>query len=163
MEKEQVTEPTVLYSKIRGLSRWEVRWLQCALENAHFSKDPSTKCGAVIVDPCGKRRVSEGYNGFPKTIADTKERIGDRDFKYSAVIHAEMNAILAAKCDLHDHMLFVSGPPCDRCSAHIVQTGISRVAWLSPTQDYWDRWEESCLFGRHLMDEADIMMMEVLP
>ena len=156
------SEPAVLYSKIEALSRWENRWIACAAENAYFSKDPSTKCGAVIVDPSGRRRIAEGYNGFPMGIRDDKERLADREFKYGATIHAEMNAILAAKCDLTDHMLFTVTPPCGGCSAHIIQSGISHVAWIRPTPDYWDRWEDSCLFGRRLMGEVDLALMEII-
>ena len=157
-----MAEANILYSKIDALSRWEHRWIRAAMENAEFSKDPGTKCGAVIVDPYCRRRVSEGYNGLPQGIADTEERLHDKDFKYGAVIHAELNAILFAKCDLLNHQLYTVTPPCNRCAAHIVQVGISHVAWLTPTPDYWSRWEHQCMFGRSLMQEAGILMMEIV-
>ena len=155
-------EPNLLYSKIAGLNRWEHRWIRAAAENSEFSKDPGTQCGAVIVDPSGKRRISEGYNGFPQAIADTSERLHDRSFKYGATIHAEMNAILFARCDLSNHHLYTVTPPCDRCAAHIVQAGISQCAWLAPTPDYWERWEQQVMFGRRLMQEAGMFLMEVV-
>ena len=142
------------------LTRWEKRWFDAAIENANMSKDPSTKCGTVIVDPEGKRRIAEGYNGFPVRVKDSKERLEDRAFKIPATVHSEMNAILFAKCNLVGHRMFTTSPPCDRCSVHIIQTGITRVAWIAPTEDYWSRWEEQVLFGRRLMKESGIGMME---
>lgn len=152
----------MLYAKFETLSRWDQRWIKAAVENAAFSKDPGTKCGAVIVDPMGRQRVSEGFNGFPQKIEDDEMKLGNREYKYKTTIHSEMNAILFAKCDLTHHMLFVTGPPCERCSAHIIQTGINRVVWMKPSPDYWSRWEESSLFGRALMYEAQIHMTEVI-
>jgi len=148
--------------KYEELTRWENRWIAAAAENAYFSKDPGTKCGAVIVDPSGRRRVSEGYNGFPQGIKDDEQKLANREYKYATTIHAEMNAILFSKCDLRFHQMFVTGPPCDRCSAHIVQTGITKVMWMAPTPDYWKRWGDSSLFGRALMYEAHILMTEVI-
>lgn len=155
-------EPKVLYSKWDALPRWEARWMRAAMENADFSKDPSTKCGCVIVNPTGRKRVSEGYNGLPILIKDTEERLNDKDFKLGATIHAEMNAILNARCDLEGHHLYTVTPPCNRCAAHIVQTGISHCAWVTPTPDYWARWEHRVLFGRRLMQEAGMFLMEVV-
>jgi len=143
------------------LTRWENRWIACAAENAYFSKDPGTKVGTVIIGPCGKRRVSEGYNGLPQKIKDSVGRLADQGYKYPATIHAEMNAILFARRDLRFHNLFTTQPPCDRCAAHIVQVGITQVTWMAPTDDYWSRWEEQSLFGRELMEEADIKLTEV--
>ena len=152
----------MLYAKLETLSRWDQRWVGASLENSEFSKDPGTKCGALIVDPMGRQRVSEGFNGFPQKIEDDEIRLGNREFKLAATIHAEMNAILFAKCDLTHHMMFSSTPPCDRCSAHIIQTGINRVVWVKPSPDYWARWEESSMFGRNLMADAQIHMTEVI-
>ena len=58
------------------------------------SKDPSTKIGAVLVR--GDNIVSIGYNGFPRGINDSPERLNNREEKYFYVVHAESNAILNA-------------------------------------------------------------------
>ena len=63
------------------LTRWELRWMGAAAENANMSKDPSTKCGTVIIDPSGKRRISEGYNGLPQRLPDTKETLNKHRYK----------------------------------------------------------------------------------
>jgi len=151
----------LLTRKYEELTRWENRWIACAAENAYFSKDTGTKCGAVIIDPSGKRRIAEGFNGFPQKIKDNIKQLTDRTFKLSTTIHAEMNAILFAKCDLSFHHMYTTSPPCERCATHIIQTGITRVIWIAPSKDYWDRWEQSCMFAQLLMEDANIEMMEV--
>ena len=70
---------------------WEMRFLELASTVAGWSKDPSTKCGAVICDE--KFIVSLGFNGFPAGCRDDKEIYLNRDRKYARVIHAEKNAI----------------------------------------------------------------------
>ena len=74
------------------LKRWDMRFLEMAQLVASWSKDPSTKVGATIVDD-DRRVISVGYNGFPKGVADNK-RLEDRDEKYKMIVHAERNALL---------------------------------------------------------------------
>lgn len=58
--------------------RWDRHFLRLAAEHARMSKDPSTKVGAVIVGPDREIR-SAGFNGFPRGIEDTDERLHDRE------------------------------------------------------------------------------------
>ena len=51
--------------------KWDKRFLELAKLVGSWSKDPSTKVGAVIVD-CNNRIISVGYNGFPKGVKDNK-------------------------------------------------------------------------------------------
>jgi dCMP deaminase len=51
------------------MNKWDKNFLQLAKTVSTFSKDPSTKVGAVIVDD-DNRVISIGYNGFPKGIKD---------------------------------------------------------------------------------------------
>ena len=51
---------------------WNQRYLQMAHGVASWSKDPSTKVGAVIIGAKGQV-LSTGYNGFPRGIADTSD------------------------------------------------------------------------------------------
>ena len=44
--------------------KWKLRFLGLSEYIAQWSKDPSTKVGAVIVRP-DKSIVSMGFNGFP--------------------------------------------------------------------------------------------------
>ena len=54
--------------------KWDYRFLELCKLVSSWSKDPSTKVGAVIVDQ-DKRVVSLGYNGFPKGVSDFATRI----------------------------------------------------------------------------------------
>ena len=75
--------------------RWDQHFLQLAIDHARMSKDPSTRVGAVIVGPDREIR-SSGFNGFPRGIEDTAERLADREMKLRLIVHAEMNAVLNA-------------------------------------------------------------------
>ena len=47
--------------------KWKKRYLKLAKEISTWSKDPSTKVGAIIVGSKGQV-ISQGYNGFPRGI-----------------------------------------------------------------------------------------------
>ena len=81
------------------MSQWDLRFLEMAKHVASWSKDPSTKVGAVIFDE-QKRVVSLGYNGFPKGVDDDPKRYADRELKYRMVVHAEANAMIFAQRNL---------------------------------------------------------------
>ena len=76
-------------------NKWDGRFVELASHIAKWSKDPSTKCGAVIVRS-DKTIASVGYNGFPRGLDDSGKLYDNRSVKYDRVIHAEMNAILNA-------------------------------------------------------------------
>lgn len=107
--------------------KWDKRFLALARFVAQWSKDPSTKVGAVIVDS-NKRIVSLGFNGFPQGVVDTEERLNTRETKYEITVHAEINAILFSSRDLTGCTLYTwPFPPCSRCAAQVIQSGIKRV------------------------------------
>lgn len=97
---------------------------------AGWSKDPSTRVGAVIAD--GKHVISVGFNGFPPTTEDKEEWLNDRQTKYSLVIHAEVNAILNAARAVKGSTIYVTLPPCSECAKFIAASGISRVVASAP-------------------------------
>jgi dCMP deaminase len=105
---------------------WDECFMRMAEAAAGRSKDSRTKVGAVLVSP-DKSRVSVGYNGFPAGVEETAERWLD---KHSFVVHAEVNAVLNAKCSLSDWTLYTTMFPCIDCTKLILQTGISRVVYL---------------------------------
>ena len=108
------------------LSKWDNRFLDLAEHVSSWSKDPSTKVGAVIAN--GKFLTSVGYNGFPPPIVDEKELLEDRNSKYSMTVHAEMNAIFNAGERLQGQTLYVYPLfPCPNCAKHIVASGIKKV------------------------------------
>lgn len=54
------------------MKKWDLRFLQLARFVAAWSRDPSTKTRAVIVDP-DKMIVSMGFNGFAQGMNDAPE------------------------------------------------------------------------------------------
>ncbi|MDA0998313.1 MAG: dCMP deaminase family protein [Proteobacteria bacterium] len=115
-------------------SKWDRRFMELATFIAGWSKDPSTKVGAVVVQPRNRRIVATGYNGFPAGVEDSEDRLGDRSIKYEMVVHAEQNALMFAGNQAEGCTLYVTPlPPCARCAVLIIQSGVRRV--VSPTPD----------------------------
>jgi dCMP deaminase len=154
--------------------RWDRHFLQKALLNTDMSKDPRTQVGSIIVGPDGEPR-SDGFNGFPRRIADTFERLHDRDMKLKLMVHAEMNAILNAVrigvstkgCTLYlaatdDTGLIWGGPPCTRCTVEIIQAGIVEIVSYR-LKAVPSRWHEDLAFARELLEEAGIKYREIAP
>lgn len=124
-------------------SKWDVRMLRVAELVASWSKDPSTKCGAVITDQL-HRIVSTGYNGLPQGVPDDEGVWHNREEKYEHVIHAEGNAIIFSGRTLRNSSIYTWPlPPCSRCAALIIQSGVLRVIAPLPTEDTNSRWGES--------------------
>lgn len=114
-------------TKLEALSKWDERFIEMAEFVADWSKDPSTKVGAVIVRP-DRTIASVGFNGFARGVRDTVERLSNRELKYPLTVHAEINAILSAKEPVCGHTLYVSPlSPCTTCAGAIIQAGISKV------------------------------------
>lgn len=106
------------------MTDWHERFLSLAEHIGAWSKDPSTKVGAVIVRP-DRTIASLGYNSFPRGVKDEYQ---DRDHKLLRTVHAEMNAILSSRGFLHGCTLYVSPLfPCANCAGAIIQSGITSV------------------------------------
>ena len=75
--------------------KWDRQYMDLAKCIAKWSKDPSTKIGAVAIGDKGQV-LSQGYNGFPRGIEDSPERLHIREEKYKYIVHAEMNCIFNA-------------------------------------------------------------------
>ena len=138
--------------------KWVRRFIALADMISGWSKDPSTKTGAVIVD--GNKIISVGFNGFPAGTEDSEEIYNDRDRKLARVIHAELNAILCAKTDLTGKTMVCTHVPCCQCAAAIVQSGIKEV--IVPTQDdeFVSRWVRPILETIRLFEESDVSLRE---
>lgn len=107
--------------------KWNRRFLDECDNIRQWSKDPSTKVGAVIIRP-DLTMASYGYNGFARGVKDKEKRYLDRALKYKLVLHAEENAILNAREVLEGYTLFVRPlSPCSLCAARIIQYGIKYV------------------------------------
>lgn len=94
---------------------------------ATWSKDPSTKCGAVIVRP-DRTVCSVGFNGFPRNLPDGDDLYADREFKHSCIVHAEVNAVLTAHEPVMGYTIYIHPViPCDRCAVMLIQAGMKRI------------------------------------
>lgn len=132
--------------------KWDHRFLDLAELISAWSKDPSTKVGAVISDE-NNRIVSIGYNGFPQDIFDD-DRLQDRDIKYKIIVHGEMNAILFANKSLQFCTLYTYPfMPCPRCASMIIQTGIQRVVSYNNMPE---RWKDEFELSKLLFKEAGV-------
>lgn len=133
--------------------KWDLRMLRLAREVSTWSKDPSTKVGAVITD-AGHRVLSVGFNGFPKGVEDKEEWLNDRSKKYPLTIHAEKNAIaFANSADLVDATIYTYPmPPCVPCTSYLLQNGISRVVSLMlEDEGHVERWGKDVELSRDLL------------
>jgi dCMP deaminase len=104
---------------------WDEYFMKLAEDVSSRSPDSNTKHGCVIVDASHKI-VSTGYNGFPAGGNDD-DLPNTRPEKYDFIIHAEMNAILNARCDLRGCLMYITGLPCKNCLKHIVGVGIKKL------------------------------------
>lgn len=127
------------------MNKWDLRFARLAREVSSWSKDPSRQIGAVAVDN-HRRILATGYNGFPKGILDTPERLNDRPTKYKYVVHAEMNCIYNAAANgvsLEGATLYVHGlPVCHECAKGVISVCIRRVI-MSHDVDVPMNWGDS--------------------
>ena len=139
--------------------KWDVRYIELAYKVSEWSKDPSTKIGCVVVGDKGQV-LAQGYNGFPRKIEDSKERLNDRETKLKYVVHGEMNAIYNAcynGISLEGSTMYVTGlPTCSDCAKGVIQVGVKRVVWPKELEEVDDRWKESVKLTMSMFDEAGV-------
>ena len=141
--------------------KWDRRFLEFAKHISTWSKDPSTKVGAVLVQD--KFVVGIGYNGFPRGVEDIAERLNDRETKYAMVVHAEANAILMAGdkskgATLYVYPTFVLPPICSECCKLVIQSGIRQVVGYKPdpNSERAKRWLDSIKISQIMCQEAGV-------
>jgi dCMP deaminase len=140
--------------------KWHHRFMEMADVVAKFSKDPSSQVGAVAVNE--KRQMyQEGFNGFPKKIADTPERLNDRETKYKYILHAEQNLLSNAcsnKVSLENSTVYISGiPPCERCALILIQADVSTIVVKRvDIARARESWMKSWKFSFELFKEAKV-------
>lgn len=148
--------------KLGGKCMWSKRYLNLAKMVSSWSKDPSTKVGSVIVGEKGQI-LSQGYNGFPRGIEDSNERLDNREVKYKYIVHSEMNAIYNASLNgtsLKGATIYVHGlPVCSECAKGIIQVGIKKVVLAGSYMK--DNWKESCILAENMLKEAGIEIVKI--
>jgi len=144
--------------------KWDLRFLSLARLVSTWSKDPSTKTGAVIVRP-DRTVASVGFNGFPTMMPDKEEWLNNREEKYSRVVHCEMNALL----HMPDRIPGTVGmytlytwpcASCDRCLVHMAQAGIKKFVFPSPTEDMLSRWAKALDKSKQYLEEMGLFWQE---
>ena len=134
---------------------WDTRFLELAQHVSGWSKDPSTKVGAVIANE-QHQVLSIGYNGFPRGVEDRVSRYADRDTKLLFVAHAERNALDNAFVDVRGATLYTSLCPCNECAKSIIQKGIRRVVSKSPPPEHYERFKMH--ITEQMFNEADVIL-----
>jgi dCMP deaminase len=141
--------------------KWCARFLTLAKTVAGWSKDKSTKVGAVILTSDG-RPVSLAFNGLPMGVDDTIDERSERPLKYKWTCHAERNAIdLALLADLSDCIMYVTFFPCSNCALSIIQT---RIRTLVVDEEFTAdkmplHWIEDMLISQEMLNEAGVKII----
>ncbi|MCX4243320.1 deoxycytidylate deaminase [Paraliomyxa miuraensis] len=142
--------------------KWDRRFIELARHIARWSKDPSTQVGCVVVGPDREIR-STGFNGFPRGIDDSLERLSDRDRKYPLICHAEENAIMHAArigVSLKGCSAYVTWPPCTRCARSLIQAGVDTVHYPGGLE-IPERWAEDFETSTQMFREAGVSIRTV--
>lgn len=145
-----------------NMTNWNQRFVDLANHVAGWSKDRSTKVGAVIV---GQNRevLSMGYNGFPRGIDDSIDERHERPAKYKWAEHAERNAIFNAARNgvrLEGSSIYLGWYPCCECARAIVQAGIKTLICEEPDFNH-SRWGQDFVISAQIFNEGGIKVISL--
>ncbi|OPZ77134.1 MAG: Cytidine and deoxycytidylate deaminase zinc-binding region [Alphaproteobacteria bacterium ADurb.Bin438] len=141
-------------------NKWHNRFFELAKLISTWSKDPSSKTAAIIVDD-EHRIISTGYNGFSRGVNDDEARYENREVKYEIIVHAEVNAIMnALGKDLKGTSMYIYPYlPCTRCASQIIQAGIKKI--YAPKADMPERWLKNLNLAKQILTEAGVEIEEI--
>jgi dCMP deaminase len=146
------------FSEAMSNERWDRRFLKLAQAVSDWSRDPSTKVGAVAV--LDRRILATGYNGLPRGVADTAERLETRELKYQMVAHAEANLLAHAAhagTSLNECTVYVwPFHPCGSCAGLLINSGVARV--VIPELEVPERWAFNFSLARTMFEEAGVAL-----
>lgn len=139
--------------------KWRKRYIELSEFIAQWSKDPSTKCGAVIVRP-DKTIASIGYNGLPKEIPDTDDILHNRERKLQKIVHAEGNAFRNARENsfLNYHIFTWPFMPCSACAELILLHGVRFVYAPETPKDKLSRWKDEFQKSTEMFEHHDVTL-----
>jgi len=142
--------------------KWHKRFMEVAMLISTWSKDRSTKTGAVVIGEDREIR-STGYNGFVRGVDDDVNERHERPTKYDFFEHAERNAIYnACLCgvSLKGCILYATHPPCVNCARAIIQSGIKTIVTnkLEERKDIkgQETWRDHLSHSEQMFKEANI-------
>ncbi len=140
----------------RSIDWWDRWFLGLAAYAATASKDPSTRVGAALVGP-DRRKIALGYNGLPRGLADSPERLVDRATKYRLTQHAEQNCLDNATFDVSGATLYCTVHPCVRCAVSVISRRVARVVVAGPVPEAEvGRWTEEIPDAQAILREASV-------
>lgn len=141
--------------------KWHGRFMEVAKLVSTWSKDPSTKAGAIVVGPDREIRAT-GYNGLVRGVDDDVSERMERPTKYDFIEHAERNAIYNAcltGVSLKGCVMYVTLPPCTDCARAIIQSGIKMVVTNQLKVDASTpagTWRDKLSFSEQMFREAGV-------
>ena len=145
----------------RAPKHWDQRFLHAARMFAGWSKDPSTKVGALAVRD--RRILVEGYNGLPHGITASEYRLKNRETRLSMTVHAEMNCVAFAArngvCLAGSTMYIWPLMTCSNCAAVLIQADIAKIIVPDYVEPY--RWQESFDKAREMCVEAGVSVQRI--
>jgi dCMP deaminase len=144
--------------------KWDRRFLSLAKEVASWSKDPSTKTGAVIV-AIDLSIVSVGFNGFARGVEDLPNRYENRELKYKLIVHCERNSIIFGDRDRMRGATLYTWPfmSCSVCAGMVIQAGIARCVAPVIPEHLRERWAEDMELSRMQFKEAGVHLTLLSP
>ena len=146
--------------------KWHHRFMELAFLVASWSKDPSTKTGAVVVGPDREIRAT-GYNGLVLGVDDNISERMERPTKYDFFEHAERNAIYNAcltGTSLKGCVLYATHAPCTDCARAIIQAGIKMVITnkiIIDENSPKGTWRDKLEYSAQMFKEAGIEYIEL--
>lgn len=114
--------------------RYDKAYLRMAKTWSELSHCQRKQVGAIIVKD--GMIISDGFNGTPSGFDNCCE--ADTGETHWYVLHAEANAILKVAKSTHNSQgatLYLTLSPCKDCSKLVVQSGITRVVFISKYKD----------------------------
>ena len=142
--------------------KWHNRFMEMAELVASWSKDTSTKVGAIVVGPDREIR-STGYNGVVRGVDDDIPERLERPTKYDFFEHAERNAVYNAcliGASLKGCVIYVTAMPCPDCARAIIQSGIKMVVTkkLPPIDKNTPKgtWRDKVIYSAQMFNEAGV-------
>ncbi len=146
--------------------KWNKRFMEVAFLVASWSKDPSTKTGAVIVGPDKEIRAT-GYNGPVRGVNDEVEERFERPTKYDFFEHAERNALYNAcltGVSVKGCVMYATHAPCVDCARAIIQSGIKTVVTNKIVIDETtpkNTWRDKLFVSKEMFAEAGVDYIEL--
>lgn len=108
------------------MNKWSARFMEMAQLVSSWSKDTTTKVGAVAVGT-SRQVLTTGYNGLPRGVQDLPERM-ERPAKYLWTSHAEANLVAhAARAVLEGSTVYVTHLCCSACARLLINAGVAKV------------------------------------